>query len=163
MSNWDPYGGDREPGKARGRPSKIDDAFQSFRREMDRLFGDWAERWPFGAAAPGTLAPQIDVKETAEALEVRADVPGIERDKLNAELHDGRLTISGERSEEKATDEENLHVRERSYGSFRRDIPIPFKADPDAVRASYADGVLTVTVPKPPEMKTEARKIKIDG
>jgi HSP20 family protein len=76
-------------------------------------------------------------------------------------LSQGRLTIKGEKKQEKEEKKKDYHLVERSYGSFTRPIPLPFEAAADQITASFAKGVLTVTVPKPPEVKAKERKIPI--
>jgi ribosome-associated translation inhibitor RaiA len=84
------------------------------------------------------------------------------RDAFNAAvLSDGRLTIKGEKKQEKEEKKKDYHMVERSYGSFARSIALPFEADPGQVKASFAKGVLTVTLPKPPQVKAKEKKIPI--
>jgi HSP20 family protein len=76
-------------------------------------------------------------------------------------LSNGRLTIKGEKKQEKEEKKKDYHFVERSYGSFARSIGLPFEADPNKVQAKFDKGVLTVTVPKPPEVKAKEKKIPI--
>ena len=80
-------------------------------------------------------------------------------------LTNDRLTIKGEKKHEKKHEKEekkkDYHLVERSYGSFARTVGLPFDADPEQVKASFANGVLTVTLPKPPEVKAKEKKIQI--
>ena len=96
------------------------------------------------------MAPRVDVSETDTELKIEAELPGIDEKDVEVVLSDGRLTIKGEKKQEKEEKKKDYHMVERSYGSFARSIVLPFEADPDKVKATFAKGVLTVTVPKPP-------------
>ena len=102
---------------------------------------------PAGAAVARTA---VDVHDTEKAYQFVADVPGLARDDVSVAVHDGVLTISGERRFEKATPESAEASRrvERSFGKFTRAFSLPRNADPDAVTANVTRGVLTVSVPK---------------
>jgi HSP20 family protein len=76
-------------------------------------------------------------------------------------LSDGRLTIKGEKKQEKEEKKKDYHMVERSYGSFARSISLPFAADPEKVKATFVKGVLKVTVPKPAEVTAKQKKIPI--
>jgi HSP20 family protein len=90
-----------------------------------------------------------------------AALPGVGEKDVEVVLSEGRLTIKGEKKQEKEEKKKSYHLVERSYGSFARSIGLPFAADPDQVKASFAKGVLSVTVPKPPEVKAKEKKIPI--
>jgi len=110
-------------------------------------------------AAPATFAPAFEVKETKDAFEFKADVPGIDAKDIDVKLANNRLTVSGKREAEKTDKGETYYSYERSYGSFSRSFTIPQGANEDAVRADLKDGVLQIVVPKKPEMK--AREIPV--
>jgi HSP20 family protein len=145
-------------------PSReIWEPFGSLRRDMERVFEDFSR--DFGWGPPATtgiaMAPRVDVSETDTELKIEAELPGIDEKDVEVVLSDGRLTIKGEKKQEKEEKKKDYHLLERSYGSFARSIALPFEADPDQVKASFAKGVLTVTVPKPPEIKAKEKKIAI--
>jgi HSP20 family protein len=153
-------------GRGRGEvlPSRdLWEPFGSLRRNMERLFEDFSPDFGWGApAAAGTnVAPRIDVSETESELKIEAELPGVEEKDLEIVLSNGRLTIKGEKKQEKEEKKKDYHLVERSYGSFARTIGLPFAADPERVKASFNKGVLTVTVPKPPEVKAKEKKIPI--
>jgi HSP20 family protein len=108
---------------------------------MDRL----------GGLAFGGFVPAVEVRETPDGHSFRVDLPGVKEDEVDISLTGNRLTISGQREEEKRDENERYHSYEVSYGSFSRSFSLPRGADPDNVRAEMKDGVLTVTVPKRPE------------
>ena len=145
---------------ARRRPE--DDPFMGFRRELDRLVDDMfggraVGRWP-GAQA---VDLRLDVSETDKEVKVTAELPGVEEKDVEVTLNDDILTIKGEKKVEEERKDDNVHMVERSYGSFARSLRLPFSVDQDKVEARFNKGVLTVTLPKPPEAQRPARRIEI--
>jgi HSP20 family protein len=136
----------------------------TFRREMDRLFDDffgpWGERalTPFGEEW-GAFSPQVDVTETDGQIKISAELPGLDDEDIDVSLSDDVLTISGEKKAEKEEEGENYYRAERSYGAFRRAIPLPSEVDADKVDAVFQKGVLTITLPKTGE--TKAKKVTV--
>jgi HSP20 family protein len=131
------------------------------RREMDRLWEDY-----FGAGRRALrpmemeFAPAVDVKETADQVVVKAEVPGIDAKDINISVTGDVLTIKGEKKSEREEKEENYHLVERSYGSFSRSLVLPAAVDMDKIEAKYDKGVLTITCPKKEEVKPKAIEIK---
>ena len=153
-------------GRERGELASRDvwDPFGSLRRDMERMLEGFSRDfgWAVPAAGAGMAEmPRIDVSETAGEIKIEAELPGVEEKDLEVVVSDGRLTIKGEKKAEKEEKKKDYHLVERSYGSFARSIGLPFEADPNQVKASFAKGVLTVTVPKPPEVKAKEKKIQI--
>jgi HSP20 family protein len=131
------------------------------RREMDRLWDDY-----FGPGRQAfkpmemEFAPAVDVKETADKVVIKAEVPGIDAKDINISITGDVLTIKGEKKSEREEKEENYHVVERSYGSFSRSLVLPAAVEVDKIEAGYDKGVLTVTCPKKEEVKPKAIEIK---
>ena len=153
-------------GRERGEllPSRdIWEPFGSLRRDMEGLFENFSRDFGWGppAAAGVGMAPRVDVSETESEIKIEAELPGVDEKDVEVVLSDGRLTIKGEKKQEKEEKKKDYHMVERSYGSFARSIALPFEADPNQVKASFAKGVLTVTVPKPPQVKAKQKKIAI--
>jgi HSP20 family protein len=145
------------------RRGSADDPFMSFRREMDRLFDDFVSgrgltRWPGEGAA---VDLRFDVAETDNEVKVTAELPGVDEKDVEVTLSDDLLTIKGEKKREQEKKEESYHMVERSYGSFARSLRLPFAVDQSKVEARFRNGVLTVTLPKPPEAQKPAQKIEI--
>lgn len=142
------------------------DPFQALRRQMDEVFNDWAGGPPrIQNVLNGGFQPSIDVKETDGEITIKADLPGVEQKDIDVELIGNQLTIKGEKKTEteKKGEEKNCtyHRIERSYGSFQRTMTVPFDLDPAKVDAKFKDGVLTVTLPKPPEVQKQTRRIEV--
>jgi HSP20 family protein len=130
---------------------------------MEGLLENFSRDFSWGPPATAGMAmvPRVDVSETDTELKIEAELPGIDEKDVEVVLSDGRLTIKGEKKQEKEEKKKDYHLVERSYGSFTRSIALPFEADPNQVKASFAKGVLTVTVPKPPQVKAKQKKIAI--
>jgi HSP20 family protein len=114
---------------------------------------------PFGSL----WAPQVEVLERGNNLVVRADLPGLSRENVDVELDEDALIIRGERRSDVEDDNEGFYRSERSYGSFYRAIPLPEGIDASACNATFKDGVLEVTLPKPPQQASRARRIDVRG
>lgn len=152
-------------GRERGELASRDiwEPFASLRRDMERMFEDFSRDVGWGPPATTGMAtpPRIDVSETDTELKIEAEMPGVDEKDVEVVLSDGRLTIKGEKKQEKEEKKKDYHLIERSYGSFARSIGLPFEADPGQVKATFGKGVLTVTVPKPPEVKAKEKKIPV--
>jgi HSP20 family protein len=94
-------------------------------------------------------APAVDLCETADAFIVTAELPGLSRDQVRIEIHDGRLTIHGRRDARVPC--EQYHQVERGHGEFARSFALPPTVDPEHIAADLRDGVLTITVTKGPD------------
>ena len=160
----------RETALATGRAAR--DPFALLRQmtsELDRAFeAPFGEtfRWPSfrGFAVPDAAnwAPQIDVFDRDNRLVTKVDLPGLKKDEVKVEVTVGYLTISGERKTESEEKKENVYRCERSYGSFYRAVPLPEGAKLEDVKATFADGVLEVSVPLPAKAEAKSRMVKIE-
>lgn len=152
-----------------GRKSDVavsdNDPLAVFRREMDRLFDSFGRDigWPAGDNRTSAMAPSIDVSETESELRIDADLPGVEEKDVDVVITDNVLTIKGEKKAEKEEKKKDFHLVERSYGSFSRSLTLPFAADPAKAKATFKNGVLSISLPKPPEVKAKAKKIAISS
>lgn len=138
------------------------DPFQVLQQEMDSLLNrfseDWGTEW---LARP--FAPCADVSETADALEVRMDVPGITARDIDIEVSGNTLRVKGERKEEKEEKGKTWHRIERRSGAFARTVTLPCNVREDKVEANCDDGVLTIRLPKTEEARTHKIKVKGNG
>ena len=136
------------------------DPFEGFRREFDDLMRDFARQAPIAWGGAETMAlPALDIAETKEAVEISAELPGVAETEVELTVEGHALVIAGEKKSEKETKDKAWNVVERSYGSFRRVVPLAFAPDPDKVHASFDKGVLHVSVGKPAEMV--AKKVSV--
>jgi len=108
-------------------------------------------------------SPKVDIAESKDAIEVTAELPGVDEKDLDVTLADGMLTVRGEKksARDEQDKDKNWHVVERSYGSFSRAIPLPFDPDLTKVEAKFDKGVLHIHLPKPAEVAKKQQKIEI--
>lgn len=141
------------------------DPFRALKTQMDELFNDWTGSVERLAGANGLTALRVDVSETPAELTVKADLPGVEQKDIDVTVSGDQLTIKAEKkseAEEKKDEKGRIfHRVERSYGSFLRSMSLPFSVDTAKVSANFKDGVLTLTLPKPPEVQKQTKKIEI--
>jgi HSP20 family protein len=148
------------------RWSEENDPFLAMRREMNRLFDDVFGGFGLPSAFGPVLrqmpaAPKIDVSETDNEIQITAEMPGIDQNDVEVLLEDDRLIIRGEKKEEREDKDRNYHVRERVQGAFSRTLPLPFAPDPNQVKAEFRNGVMTITIPKPQEVKQKQHRIEV--
>jgi HSP20 family protein len=106
----------------------------------------------------GRFVPELNVYETEKEFEITLALPGMSKDEIELSLENHTLTISGERTFEEDTGRKYHRVESR-FGKFERSLPLPDIIDEDNIKATYENGVLTVTVPK---LKEKAgRKIEV--
>ncbi len=117
-------------------------------REIDRLFSDLAQGVA-GNGAQANIVPNIDISETDKAIEISAEMPGLERKDVEISIEDDTLTIRGEKRVEENKDDKNVQHSERSYGVVLR----------ASVQATMSNGVLKIVIPKP--AKPEPKKIEV--
>ena len=148
--------------------------FDSLRHEIDRLFDDFR---PFGWSLPSArsvfepalskvgggwpVAPAIDLAEREKEWELTAELPGLDDKDIEVKVSNQTLTIRGEKKEEREEKEKDYHLSERRYGSFQRSFRLPEGIDENRIGATFAKGVLTVTLPKTTQARTAAKKIDV--
>jgi HSP20 family protein len=120
-------------------------------QELDRLFGSMFGGWGMGGASAFGTMPQVEVCEQGTDLCVSVELPGVRQEDLDVRLIGDMLVISGEKKSSNEQQESNVHVSERSYGRFQRQVPLPFAPDPERTQASLENGVLTVRLGRLPE------------
>jgi HSP20 family protein len=130
------------------------------RDEIDRLFevplaglarsGQWLSGW----------TPALDMHEDNDTVTVQMELPGMKREDIDISLHDGSLSISGERKVEGKYAEAEVYRAERFVGKFQRTVPLPAPVAGDKAKAQYRDGVLTITLPKTEEAKPKQIEVQ---
>ena len=129
--------------------------------DLTRLFNSlFDSSTPAPAAAARRWSPATDLIEDEESYVLATDLPGLSRDDVKIELNDNVLTISGERKFEHDERKQGYRRIERSFGTFRRSLTLPDGVDPASISATFDNGVLTVTVPKPEQRKPQTIEIK---
>lgn len=131
----------------------VTDPFNFLRQEIDRLFET-------NSTVQG-IRPEFEVKENKEGLQVTVELPGVSEKDIDISLSDGLLTIRGEKKSEEIKDGETYHITERSYGAFARSLRLPYEPEEEQILASFKDGVLNISIPRPKESKPNIHKIEI--
>ena len=127
----------------------------SLRHPMRSLFDDFFFPARDADADEGlwNWNPAVDIYEEDDALVVKAEIPGVDKEGIHVDVKDRILTIKGERTRENEVNEDKYYRREQTYGRFERAFTLPTDVDPEAIKAEYKDGVLKVKVPKTEQSK----------
>jgi HSP20 family protein len=134
----------------------------NLREEINRLF-----EAPFGGL-PRTAdffrgwAPALDLREDKDNLVATLELPGLKKDDIDVTVHEGILSVAGERKQEKEHNEAETYRSERFYGRFQRTVSLPKPVKGEAVKAAYKDGILTVTLPKTEEAKPRQIEVNVN-
>lgn len=137
-------------------PSLLDTTTTSPKRFSDWMDDIFDEAFSWNS---GTFVPELNVYETDKHFEITLALPGMSKNDIDISMEDHTLTISGERKLEHEDNGRKFHRLESRFGKFRRSLPLPNIVDTEKVKASYENGVLTVTIPK---LKEKAgKKIEI--
>lgn len=137
--------------------------FLALHREMNRIFDDFARGFDMPALSGGWWNnwsggwPHVEVSETADDVKVVAELPGLDPKDVEVTLHDGVLTLRGE----KKAESQGALYSERWQGQFQRSLQLGPDVDPEKVYAAFKNGVLTITVPKRPEAQRQTKRIPI--
>lgn len=132
------------------------------RQEIDQLFdlplaglsgtSPWMSGW----------TPALDVYEDKDQFVITAELPGMKKEDIEVSLHNGSLTVSGERkSEYENREESGVYRAERYFGRFQRTVDLPALVAGDGVKADYRDGILTITLPKAEEAKPRQINVNV--
>jgi HSP20 family protein len=145
-----------------GRRGGFYDAHSEVNRLLDDMFGGLGRR-PAGRAAQATAewAPSVDVLPKNGDLVVRAEMPGITPENVDVSVHNGVLSISGERKVDQQEERAGYYVRELRHGSFRRSMILPEGVEEEKIHARYQDGILEVTL-KGAAAAREPRHVQIE-
>ena len=137
------------------------DRFANLRDELNSMFE--GPFWPNTARQAQLFngwTPAMDLYQTNDDIVAMVELPGMRKEDIEISLHDGMLTISGERKDENAEGEKAART-ERFVGKFRRSISLPTRVDSNKVNATYRDGILTVTLPKAEEAKPKQIQVNV--
>jgi HSP20 family protein len=133
----------------------------TLQEQINRVFNETLERRGEESNLT-TWAPAVDIFETENALVVKADLPDIDPKDLDIRVENNILTIRGERKFERSENQDNYLRVERAYGTFSRSFSLSNTVNPDAIKAEYQNGVLTLHVPKREEAKPRQIKVNVD-
>jgi len=126
----------------------------SLRDEIDRLFeAPLSCLTELSQPFSGGWVPALDLYEDKDNYVVKMELPGMNKEGIDISLHDGVLSVSGERKDEQKHEDAETYRSERFFGRFQRSITLPASVDGSKVNASYQEGILTITLPKAEEAK----------
>ncbi len=150
------------------------------RHRIDDLFDDFTEGWRLPSVrrhpwSPDTLADfpslstlqgdladiKFDVADSDDAIEISAELPGMDEKDVDLSLSNGVLTIKGEKKTETEEKKKDYYCRERRFGSFVRSFRVPDSVDEAKIKASFDKGVLEIALPKKSEAKAKTKKISV--
>lgn len=131
---------------------------QSFQTDLNRVFDAFNARFQ---PMSQRMLPVLDIAETEDAVEITAEMPGVKPEDLDVSISGDMVILKGHKSDAREDRTKDWHHVERSFGSFRRHVPLGFAPKDAAVDARFADGVLTLRIAKPAEIVTASRKIEI--
>jgi HSP20 family protein len=135
------------------------DRLSSLRDEVNRLFDfTWPSR---DSGLFSGWSPALDVFDDKDNFVVTVELPGLKKEEINLSIHDGVLTVSGERKHEREEKDGGAFRSERSFGKFQRSVTLPAAVDASKVAATYKDGVLTVELPKAEEAKPKQIAVSV--
>ena len=132
------------------------------RDEIDRLFEAPLAELTRGSQLLSGWTPALDLFEDKDNLYVRVELPGMKREDIDLSLHEGSLSISGERKGEEKLKDSEVYRAERFFGRFQRTVSLPTAVAAEKVKAHYQDGILTVTLPKAEEAKPKHIDVNIN-
>ncbi|HMW05783.1 MAG TPA: Hsp20/alpha crystallin family protein [Leptospiraceae bacterium] len=142
------------------RNSNLVDSFTSLQREMNRVFDSFFDNWDFPKVS-SSFSPTLDISENEKEYKISVELPGMEEKDIEVHSTEDSLTISGTKKNEMEEKKDHYHYFERSYGSFKRTIPLGENVDSSKISASFKKGVLHITVPKNKEYISKQKKIPI--
>ena len=133
--------------------------YDTIRRELLRAIDMFAgDREPH--SSPSRVFPPMNVTQDADRFYVRAELPGVVASELSISALRNRLSISGKREIAREHERASYHRRERPEGTFNRTLTLPMPVDADRIEARYADGILTLTLPKAEDAKPRQIVVK---
>jgi len=133
----------------------------SLRDEIDRLFDLSMPTLSRDLGLFSGWAPSLDLFQDKDNVFVKVELPGMKKEEIQISLHDGILTISGERKRQEKTGEGETFRSETYYGKFHRSVTLPTMVEANKVKATYKDGILTVTLPKAEEAKPKQIEVAV--
>lgn len=145
LVNWNPF-------------REFDDVFERY----NQLFGRTVPATGKGAAAGAVQwRPVANISETDKEYVIKAELPEVEKKDVEVTVHDGVITIRGERRFERTDDSEKQHRVESFYGTFARSFSLPADADESKIQAESKDGVLKVRIPKTQVVKPRPIEVQV--
>ena len=133
----------------------------NLRDEIDRLFEAPLAELTRSSQLLSGWTPALDLYENKDNFFVKAELPGLKKEEIDVSLHDGSLSISGERKSEDKYQDAEVYRAERFLGKFQRTVTLPAPVAADKIKAQYTDGILTITLPKTEEAKPKHIEVNV--
>lgn len=133
----------------------------NLRDEIDRLFETPLSELARTSQLLSGRTPPLDLYEDKDNFVVKIELPGMKKEDIDVSLHDGSLSISGERKSEEKFEGADVYRSERFFGHFQRTITLPAAVDAGKIKAQYKDGVLAVALPKAEEAKPKQIDVQV--
>ncbi len=134
---------------------------RAMQEQMNRLLDLAWNRQQGEEMREGVWQPQVDIYEDAEAVVIKAELPGMEEKDIEVKIENSTLILKGERKHDQEIQKENYHRIERFYGTFQRSFSLPHTVDQEKIKASCDKGVLTITLPKKEDTKPKQIKVEV--
>ena len=140
----------------------------SLHKDMDRLFEDF---WKGSGSQSlmkkpwqhDDLTPRVDETEDEKAFHIKVELPGMDKDDVDVTLSSGVLTIRGEKKREEEEKGNDFYRKERSFGSFRRSLPVRTEVDEGKIAARFDKGILYIELPKTEEARNKVKHISVEA
>jgi HSP20 family protein len=135
----------------------------SMQRDISRMFDSFFRGGlpEDDALVPSEWIPAVDIAEHENEYSVKLELPGVSKEDVKITMQNNVLSVRGEKKQEKESKGSSFHRVERSYGAFRRNFTLPSTVKSDRIDASYADGILTISLPKAEEAKPKQIEVKV--
>lgn len=162
LTKWNPFEAREalEPWSGLSRWEPFRDMERSFSR-LERMLGLLPGNGGHETMTITQWSPTVDITEDEKEFVVKAELPEVKKEDVKLTVEDGVLTIRGERKSEKEEKGKKYHRIERSYGSFERSFSLPETTEAGKISSEFKEGVLTVHLPKNPNVKPKALEIKV--
>ena len=147
------------------RNSQRDSAATDFTNRINRLlndaFGLNGLDWQYRDSVGASWVPPVDIFEETDAIRIMAEIPGVKPEDVKI-THEGNvLTIHGQKQQSAEERTERVHRYERTYGVFERTFSLPATVDANHIKASYDQGVLTISIPKTAEARPRQIQVEV--
>ena len=152
-------------------PGRHHDPMLQIHRDIDHLFDQFFRGWGFPQAggfgrfvdfgADTLFRPKVDLSAEEKQYLLTVEIPGVSEKDVTVDISNNTMTIKGEKKQEKEEKDKNYYRIERSYGSFQRVLSLPDDVDQDTIKASFKNGVLSITMPRKALPAGEVKKVEI--
>ncbi|NCC77167.1 Hsp20/alpha crystallin family protein [Desulfobulbus propionicus] len=152
-------------------PSRQHEPMLQIHRDIDHLFDQFFRGWGFPRmgdfgnfaefAGDVLFKPKVDLSAADNEYLLTVEIPGVNEKDVSVDISNNTMTIKGEKKQEKEDKEKNYYRIERSYGAFQRVLSLPDDVDQDNIKASFKNGVLSITMPRKALPAGEVKQVEI--